>query len=105
MRLAPSTILALSLSAAPAGAVEIQLLSSVPANRASGTASGLSHAMALSADGRWVAFTSNAPNLLPGVVDENGDNDVFLHDRVTGETVLVSHNVDDEERTAGGSPS
>lgn len=102
LSLAPSTVLALalSLSAAPAGAVQVQLLSSVPANRASGTATGLSHAMALSADGRWVAFTSNAPNLLPGVVDENGDNDVFLHDRVTGETILVSHSVDDENRTA-----
>jgi Tol biopolymer transport system component len=102
LSLAPSTVLALalSLSAAPAGAVEVQLLSSVPANRASGTASGASHAIALSADGRWVAFTSNAPNLLPGVVDENVDNDAFLHDRVTGETILVSHNVDDENRTA-----
>ena len=101
LSLAPFTVLALalSLSAVPAGAVQVQLLSSVPANRASGTATGLSHAMALSGDGRWVAFTSNAPNLLPGVMDENVDSDVFLHDRVTGETILVSHNVDDENRT------
>jgi Tol biopolymer transport system component len=31
----------------------------------------------------------------------NGGNDVFLHDRGTGETILVSRSVEDEERTAG----
>ena len=43
---------------------------------------------AISADGRLVLFSSSADNLVPG--DTNETIDVFLHDRTTGETVLVS---------------
>jgi archaellum component FlaF (FlaF/FlaG flagellin family) len=43
---------------------------------------------ALSANGRYVAFTSLADNLVPG--DENGFEDVFVHDRETGTTQRVS---------------
>lgn len=42
----------------------------------------------LSADGRFIAFTSSADNLVPG--DTNLVRDVFVHDRVTGKTELVS---------------
>jgi Tol biopolymer transport system component len=42
----------------------------------------------ISADGRYVAFTSQALNLVPG--DTNGGTDVFVHDRTTGVTSLVS---------------
>lgn len=42
----------------------------------------------VSADGRFVAFASNASNLVPG--DTNGELDVFLHDTTAGETRLVS---------------
>jgi len=50
-----------------------------------GTALGVS----ISADGRWVAFTSAASNLVPG--DENGGySDVYVHDREGGTTELVS---------------
>jgi Tol biopolymer transport system component len=42
----------------------------------------------LSADGRFVAFSSVATNLVPG--DTNGFQDIFLHDRLTGTTVRVS---------------
>lgn len=42
----------------------------------------------ISADGRHVAFTSLASNLVPG--DTNGANDVFVHDRVTRQTTRVS---------------
>ncbi|MCB1885463.1 MAG: tandem-95 repeat protein, partial [Geminicoccaceae bacterium] len=42
----------------------------------------------LSADGRFVAFYSLADNLVPG--DANGAYDVFVHDRQTGGTELVS---------------
>ena len=42
----------------------------------------------ISADGRYVVFTSEATNLVPG--DTNGEPDVFRHDRTTGITVLVS---------------
>ena len=43
---------------------------------------------ALSADGRYVAFESDATNLARG--DRNGITDVFRHDRVTGATIRVS---------------
>ncbi|MFO0983482.1 MAG: calcium-binding protein [Planctomycetota bacterium] len=43
---------------------------------------------AISADGRYVVFTSIATNLVPG--DANGAADVFVHDRQTGETARVS---------------
>lgn len=52
--------------------------------------------VAISATGRWVAFSSFASNLVPG--DDNGAFDVFLRDRVTGDTVLVS-------RSVGGGPA
>jgi Tol biopolymer transport system component len=42
----------------------------------------------LSADGRFVAFESDATNLVPG--DTNGDRDLFVHDRQTGQTTRVS---------------
>lgn len=42
----------------------------------------------LSADGRFVAFLSAASNLVPG--DTNGAQDVFVHDRETGQTTRVS---------------
>lgn len=43
---------------------------------------------AISADGRFVAFYSHAGNLVPG--DTNHVQDVFLHDRYTGQTSRVS---------------
>ena len=43
---------------------------------------------ALSPDGRFVAFTSRAGNLVPG--DTNGQTDVFVRDRRTGVTERVS---------------
>ena len=43
---------------------------------------------ALSADGRFVAFQSDATNLVAG--DTNGATDVFVHDRQTGTTERVS---------------
>jgi hypothetical protein len=42
----------------------------------------------LSADGRYVAFSSFATTLVAG--DTNGTSDVFVHDRQTGETRRVS---------------
>ncbi|MFO0984811.1 MAG: hypothetical protein U1E76_24305 [Planctomycetota bacterium] len=62
-------------------------------SRASVSSSGAeanfgSFGMALSGDGRFVAFDSGASNLVAG--DANGMGDVFRHDRVTGETILVS---------------
>ena len=43
---------------------------------------------AISGDGRYVAFTSSATNLVAG--DTNGTRDVFVRDTQTGTTTLVS---------------
>jgi Tol biopolymer transport system component len=53
-----------------------------------GQADGTSRAVAISADGRVVAFGSFATNLVPG--DANAKPDVFVHDRATGVTERVS---------------
>ncbi|MBW3542596.1 MAG: hypothetical protein KY476_20225, partial [Planctomycetes bacterium] len=42
----------------------------------------------ISADGRYVAFTSSADNLVAG--DTNGAADAFVHDRQTGQTSRIS---------------
>ncbi len=42
----------------------------------------------ISTDGRYVAFDSEATNLVSG--DTNGTWDVFVHDRQTGQTTRVS---------------
>jgi Tol biopolymer transport system component len=47
-----------------------------------------SYGVSISPDGRYVAFGSNATNLVPE--DLNGVMDVFVHDRQTGLTELVS---------------
>ena len=51
---------------------------------------GFSDKPAISADGRFVAFESEAGNLVPG--DTNGMMDVFVHDRQTGKTKIISKN-------------
>jgi Tol biopolymer transport system component len=49
---------------------------------------GVSCPPSIGANGRYVAFMSEASNLVPG--DTNSIWDVFVHDRQTGETVRVS---------------
>ncbi len=49
------------------------------------------HRRTVSGDGRWVVFTSDAPNLVPGQVDPNGEPDVFLYDVLGDAVTLVSH--------------
>lgn len=51
-------------------------------------ANGSSSAGAISADGRFVTYTSDASNLIPG--DTNGASDVFVFDRQTQTTTRVS---------------
>jgi Tol biopolymer transport system component len=48
----------------------------------------ISYQSTLSADGRFVAFTSAATNLVPG--DSNGRIDVFVHDLMSGSTLRAS---------------
>jgi uncharacterized repeat protein (TIGR01451 family) len=49
---------------------------------------GISTAPAISDDGRYVAFKSEATNLVKG--DRNGFTDVFVRDRAAGTTELIS---------------
>ncbi len=51
-------------------------------------ANGGSSTPSISADGRYVAFASLATNLVSG--DTNGVEDIFVHDRQTGQTTRVS---------------
>ena len=53
-----------------------------------GGGDGPSRAPSISDDGRYVAFTSEATNLVPG--DTNDRSDVFVYDRVDQVTELVS---------------
>jgi uncharacterized repeat protein (TIGR01451 family) len=55
----------------------------------------------ISGDGRFVAFSSEASNLVRG--DRNANPDVFVHDRATGETTRVSVATGGAEANAGGS--
>ncbi|MGH9195089.1 MAG: PKD domain-containing protein, partial [Acidimicrobiia bacterium] len=49
---------------------------------------GVSGDTAISGDGRYVLFASSDPNVVLG--DTNGTHDVFLRDRMTSTTILVS---------------
>lgn len=54
----------------------------------------------ISDDGRFVLFNSGAPDLVPGDSDTNGEDDLFVRDRQTGEILrLTTSTIDD-----GGDP-
>jgi hypothetical protein len=53
-----------------------------------GEQNGFATNPSMSADGRFVAFESSATNLVPG--DTSSEYDVFVHDRLTGETTRAS---------------
>jgi Tol biopolymer transport system component len=69
------------------------------------TANASSTDPVISPDGRWIAFVSQATDLMAGQVDtvvgSASDRDVFLHDRLTGATTLVSHRADSPLAAAG----
>jgi Tol biopolymer transport system component len=60
----------------------------VSVDSAEAQASSYNYENSISAEGRFVAFLSYAPNLVPG--DTNGAPDIFVRDRVTGMTERVS---------------
>lgn len=62
-------------------------------------ANNISDGPSISADGRYIAFQSYANNLVSG--DTNGFQDVFVHDRQTGQTNRVSVASDGTETNAG----
>ncbi len=57
--------------------------------------------VAISADGRYVAFSSDASNLVSG--DTDGQEDAFVHDRLTGVTERVSVASDGAQSVGGSS--
>src|SRR4028118_1344345 len=58
----------------------------------------------ISADGRFVAFSSDASNLVPG--DTNNNNDIFVRDRLTNTTTRVSvDSAGNQANTYTNSPS
>ena len=57
---------------------------------ANAAGNGASDSPAISPDGRFVAYRSFAGNLVPG--DSNGVPDIFLYDRNSGATTLLSAN-------------
>ncbi len=64
---------------------------------------GISRFPSISRDGRYVVFVSDASNLVIG--DDNDVTDLFLHDRKTGETELISQGLDGlpaDDRTIWG---
>ncbi len=80
---------ALTLGWGPASAAAQTITTErVSVDAAGGDANGESSSPAISADGRYVAFSSVASDLAPGGDPEFGD--VFLRDRATGRTTLVN---------------
>jgi Tol biopolymer transport system component len=67
----------------------------------SAAAGGDSFDVAISADGRYVAFVSAATNLVAG--DVNGVDDIFLRDTVGGTTTRVSIDSSGSQATGGNS--
>lgn len=53
----------------------------------------------VSGDGRFVAFVSRSPSLVVG--DNNGETDVFAHDRQTGKTIRISVGSDGTDAKGG----
>jgi Tol biopolymer transport system component len=76
---AVSVAAALAVTLAPAGTTE-----RVSVSATGDQADAESWADAVSADGRYVLFDSHGSHLVPG--DTNGQTDVFVRDRQTGET-------------------
>lgn len=67
----------------------------VSVNSLGAQANGASWRVAISENGRYMAFSSDANNLVNG--DTNGASDIFRHDRITGETIRVSLNSNGSE--------
>ena len=69
----------------------------VSVDSAGNEANAASSSPSISSDGRYVAFESDATNLLGVGNDNNGWPDIFVHDRQTGKTTRVSVVSDETE--------
>lgn len=104
MKIAASTITALAalllVSTAPSASTGRTTRVDVSSNREQGDRP--SFTAGISANGRYVAFTSLATNLVPG--DTNDRQDAFVQDRRTGRTERVSVSSSGAEAKAGSDP-
>ena len=71
-------------------------------NEGNGHSGISSSSVDISDDGRFVVFDSEATNLVRG--DDNANAEVFVHDRLTGETELITRGLDGDPAT-GDSPA
>jgi Tol biopolymer transport system component len=70
-------------------------------NTSGSTANGASDSPAISADGNWIAFRSDASNLIAG--DSNTRADIFVSNRASGAVVRVSTSSAGAQGTAAAS--
>ena len=81
-------ILGVAIVATPNSLMATDITKRVSLGNGGVQGNAFSEGNAVSADGRFVAFTSGASNLVPN--DTNGVDDVFVRDRQTGKTERVS---------------
>jgi PKD repeat protein len=106
--LALVALIALTLPAAASASYGDPSPVSIRAAAGTGTAGGPSQRASGSTDGRYVVFDSQAPaqDLVGGATDPNfGDVDVYLRDRQTGTTTLISHQQTSVSTTGDGASS
>lgn len=84
-RLGIATLTVVMLGAIAKGATVVVS----PEDTAGVTSAGANADVHVSVDGRYVVFTSEAGDLVPD--DHNLKRDIFLRDRQTGTTILISH--------------
>ncbi len=94
MRITSAAVVVLLFAALPGRASQLQLLDTNAGGGGSATpAPGVLPAVPqISADGRYAVYSSQSSTLVPGQIDPTATQDVFLFDRSTGTTTLVSHN-------------
>lgn len=80
---AAAAVAAIALPAVPASAIE-----RISVADGGAQANSQSRHPAISWDGRYIAFDSDATNLVPG--DSNGQTDIFVRDRLLGTTTRIS---------------
>src|ERR1044072_2759555 len=69
------------------------LVSMNSAGTGSGNLSSFTSGARISGDGHFVAFASSATNLVAGLTDSNGEDDIFIRNLLTGSTAMISINV------------
>jgi Tol biopolymer transport system component len=78
------------------------ILVSASSTSSGSAANGISTLPMVSADGRYVVYQSTATDLVPGQADANGKSDVFLFDRISGATSVISHTAGAGSQTSNG---